>query len=952
MVGRGPRLEQILEGIPDSVATLDRDWCFVYANERFADLVGRTVDDVLGRSLFEVFPGIEDTPTFAGLRRAMDEQRPLTFEVLSPFLHRWLEHRLFPTPQSVTVWTRDITERKEAESERARLLRDISDREERFRALIEHNDDGITMTRADGTVLYASPSATRIGGWRADETTGRSFHGLVHPDDRERFAADRERLLRDPGAVVSGEYRFPHRDGSWLWIRTVQQNLLHHPSVGAIVTNFREVTDWKHTQHTLETLLDVARVTADTTDLQTLLSHVQPRVRAALACDVVVTFGWDATTETFRVAGQNGCPRQHTKALDALTFRPMEPFGGRLADGAVAVDDTTARPPGIVRLCEQFGWTAIIVAPLRLRGRQLGAIAATYAEPGRRIAAWERDLLAGIARQLAVTMERVETHRIEQEAAFVSSALARLGRKLLASFDRPRLLDRVCELTAEAIDCASCVTFLWRSDREAWMPLASYGLSASRTEEIRPIGVRSRAIAPILRRLAEEDVFVGFDVDEEARRAIPKRLLPRPGTALLFSALRRGDRVIGFQVAAQRPIDRPFSSAQQRIARAAAQLTSMALEHARILDQLERANRLKSDFVAMMSHELRTPLHVVLGYGDLLLENAFGELPSEALGVLARMRRSSGELLELVDEMLDLNRLDSGRMPVTLSEVEPAKLVDDVVSRCADVERSPAVELDAICDPNLPPIVTDAAKVGVILKNLIGNALKFTSTGHVTLAIAPRDDGLELTVQDTGIGIAPEQMPFIFEPFRQGDSTMTRRYGGVGLGLYIVNRMVDALGGTIAVDSEPGRGSTFRVWIPDGRRSTLEQRGRLRTLLASTAGEAAIVDATGTIVDVNDRWLAFAREHGVGHTDRLGVGTDYFAVCARACGPDADTASAASSGLRAVLDGARDHFTLDYVSTSQGERARYRLQVTALDGPVRHALVTHLQLDAAPDALA
>jgi len=947
-ISHRPDAAQIIAGIPDAVTSFDLDWRYVYVNQKAIQNIGRPADELLGRSVWEVFPGGEDTLTHREFHRAMAEQRPTIFEDYSVPLGVWFEHRLFPSPKGLTVWSRDVSERREAESERTRLLRALTESEERFRALIENSRDGVVMTDPSGAVLYASPSATQIGGWRRDEMRGRSFVGSVHRDDRARLLDDRRRLLGTPGAVIAGEYRFPHRDGSWLWIEMVEQNLLHHPGVGAIVTNFRDVTDRKNAERNLETLLEVARDIGETLELEPLLEQVQRKTAAALACDVVVTFRWDEDAGLFRVAGQLGCAAERTAELEALVFRPFEPFGGRLAEGAVAIGHDDERPEAIARLCEHFGWSALIVAPLRLRGRQLGAIAATFATPERRVAAWETALLAGIARQLAVALERVETHRLEHEVSAVSAALASLGGQLLASFDHPRLLDRLCELTATAIGCASCVTFLWRPEAEAFVPVASHGLSAARAEEIRLLGAQRAAIPDLLLRLAREDVFVQVDLPTAELRAIPSRLRPRPGTTLLFSALRRGEHVVGFQVSAHDPIDRPFSTLQLRVARGAAQLVSMALEHGRILEQLAQANRLKSDFVAMMSHELRTPLHVVLGYGDLLLDGAFGKLDPKVLDVLSRMRRSSQELLQLVDEVLDLNRLESGRIPVHLHEVSPAELLAEVEARCADVERSPAVELKTSCAPDLPPIVTDAAKVSAILKNLIGNALKFTSTGEVVVSIAAQDDGLALTVSDTGMGITPEQQPLIFDPFRQGDSTMTRRFGGVGLGLYIVRRMVECLGGRIALDSEPGRGSTFRVWIPDGRRPILEDRGRLETVLATTGGEAAIVDPEGTIVAVNERWLAFASTLGARATERLGVGVNYFEVCARACDRDVTVAQSASAGLRAVLDGLREHFTLDWTCDTAGGPRRYRMQVSALGGATRYALVSHTPIEIRP----
>jgi anti-sigma regulatory factor (Ser/Thr protein kinase) len=333
----------------------------------------------------------------------------------------------------------------------------------------------------------------------------------------------------------------------------------------------------------------------------------------------------------------------------------------------------------------------------------------------------------------------------------------------------------------------------------------------------------------------------------------------------------------------------------------------------------------------------------MLGYGDLLLDGAFGQLDEPVLDALPRMRRSSKDLLELVREMLDLNRLETGRMPVHLEEVVPADVLEEVAAYSADLEVAPDVALRTSCEPELPPITTDRAKVVTILRNLIGNAVKFTREGVIEASIsAADDDGIYLTVRDTGAGIAPVLLPHIFEPFRQGEASSGGLRSGVGLGLYIVRRMVDALGGNLSVDSTPGRGSTFRVTIPNGRRPLLDERDRLRAILSTTGGEAVVVDAEGTIVAVNDRWLRGATERGAATTDRLGVGANYFAVCARSFGSEAAVAAEASRGLRDVIDGRREHFTLDYVLAAPGGPEPHRMHVSALAGAERHALVSHV----------
>jgi signal transduction histidine kinase len=285
------------------------------------------------------------------------------------------------------------------------------------------------------------------------------------------------------------------------------------------------------------------------------------------------------------------------------------------------------------------------------------------------------------------------------------------------------------------------------------------------------------------------------------------------GSTQLCMSLRRGSELIGLQVANRRGFVGSFNNAERRIARGIAQLASLVLEHARVRDELERSNRLKSDFVATMSHELRTPLNIIIGYVDLVLQGEFGPLTGEQTDTLQRVERNANKLLGLVDSTLDLSRLEKGETPLDLSSFRLTDLVDDIRVEMDYESAKPEVTL--LFDvPTGLSICSDAIKLKVIVRNLVDNALKFTPCGSVTVSAAKQNGGVSISVADTGVGICSDVLPIIFEPFRQGESGMTRRFGGVGLGLYIVRRLIDTLGGTISVESEVGRGSTFRVSVP------------------------------------------------------------------------------------------------------------------------------------------
>jgi signal transduction histidine kinase len=227
-----------------------------------------------------------------------------------------------------------------------------------------------------------------------------------------------------------------------------------------------------------------------------------------------------------------------------------------------------------------------------------------------------------------------------------------------------------------------------------------------------------------------------------------------------------------------------------------------------------RANAVKSEFLATVSHELRTPLNIIVGYTDLLLEGAF-PAPDDQADALGRIHQQSRQLLDLIQSMLDLNRIEAGGITLVLEEFPIASALDTLRASLPATWCKPGVTLQWELRGGGTVMRSDRGKLELILRNLIHNALKYTEQGTVTvLARADTPAGrVDFAVVDTGQGIAAEDLAGIFDMFRQGSSGPPRG-GGVGLGLYIVKQLTDALGGRIDVDSRPGAGARFTVSLP------------------------------------------------------------------------------------------------------------------------------------------
>ena len=345
----------------------------------------------------------------------------------------------------------------------------------------------------------------------------------------------------------------------------------------------------------------------------------------------------------------------------------------------------------------------------------------------------------------------------------MASALVRVGQGLISSLDKPGILERLCQLTTELIGCDCSLTILRDPQDDVYVPLTAHGYPADTWADLRTQRYPAHAVAPMLERLQAAPVIQFLATDRTDK--VTSALLRRYGlTACLLVPLRHGGETLGLLSAGFRGRAECFTAVQERVAFGIAQFASLAFENARLVEELETATRLKLEFVSTISHELRTPLGVMLGYAEMLGDDSQA---AQRASLLATIRRTGVEL-------------------------------------CWE----PGDELS---------LLTDRRKLRMILKNLVGNALKFTPSGSVTVRYTAEPRRCTFEVEDTGVGIAPEHLPVIFDMFRQADGSDRRSFSGVGLGLYIVRRLVNQLGGELGVESAPGRGSTFSVSLPRAR---------------------------------------------------------------------------------------------------------------------------------------
>jgi signal transduction histidine kinase len=232
---------------------------------------------------------------------------------------------------------------------------------------------------------------------------------------------------------------------------------------------------------------------------------------------------------------------------------------------------------------------------------------------------------------------------------------------------------------------------------------------------------------------------------------------------------------------------------------------------------LERVNHLKSQFLATVTHELRTPLHSIISYGALILEGFVeGELTAEQEEHIQFIVRRAEDLSHLVDDMLDLSKIEADRLEVKVEPLALEQSLTEVMNQLKPMASNKGLQLMLEMEDSLPMVLADSHRIRQVVINMASNALKFTEKGGVTIrcALLDRYDMLRISVCDTGIGISPAALDYIFEAFRQADGSTTRRFGGTGLGLTIARKLIELQGGEVSVESVVGQGSTFSFTLP------------------------------------------------------------------------------------------------------------------------------------------
>lgn len=498
----------------------------------------------------------------------------------------------------------------------------------------------------------------------------------------------------------------------------------------------------------------------------------------------------------------------------------------------------------------------------------------------------DRDASAALAlaQQAAVAVENAFLHaqsednlRIMRKRARRLTSMYRVASIISGTLERERVLNSVSKLLVELFNVDHCGIVLVDDMQDDGVLVAEYPSTGNINMRI------NLAQSELFRRMVRQNSPIHVVTDRMTDIAAQGALRSTGSAAAVIAPLIARDKVIGSIGLDLTDPNRRFSQGDFSALMTIATQVAVAINNIELYEQALQANRLKSEFLANISHELRTPLNAIIGYSELLLNGMYGVLNEKQLNRVERVYASGKHLLELINDVLDLSKIEAGQMKLTIEPLNLPALIENVFADVVPQADAKGIKLKIDAAPNLPSVSGDAQRIRQVLSNLIGNGVKFTKDGSVTALLSPLTvrngapveeairlpqerphDGhyLLIGVRDTGIGISPEDQAIIFDAFRQVDGSSIREFGGTGLGLAIAMRLVRLHEGHLWVESTPGTGSTFYVLLPV-HRPMVEHDDRRRTdeMKAALTGTKPVV----LVVDDDPAALELVKDYMAGH---------------------------------------------------------------------------------------
>jgi PAS domain S-box-containing protein len=842
------------------------DWNIVtdetYYSPRVRDTVGLTPNELGSRTdwLARIHPDdlLAYKQAFAAHLKGETDRLTCEYRYLHPdgTWHWARQHGLALRDQAGRAYrvagsTGDVTAEKELARQRDSFLQDLN-------AVLDTIDYGVLFMGPDLRAKIINRAFRQLWGisdefirdtrpTMSDLINYNRYNNLydVAPAEFDNYVAQRVEAVR-AGAAAMSEIR--RRDG-----RIIQYQMLPLSDGGRMLTYF-DITDIRRSEEQARTLLfELRQRTSDLTEAleqQTATSEIlhiiatspgdlKPVFEAMLAsamriCEAQLGNLWLYDDDSYRVQAMRGAPPILVEQWSKGPLRWGPDTGlGRLAatKKIVHIADVTAekayveRDPLRLATADILGARTFLAVPMLKNGELIGAIV-IYRKEVRLFNERQIALVQNFAAQAVIAIENTRLlSELRQRTTDLGSsvgqlrALGEVSQAVNSTLDLETVLSTIVSKAVQLSGTEAGTIYVFDEVRQEFNLRATYGMNEEMIGALanQHIGLDEPSIAAAI---AQREPTQVADLKDQAPTAV-NEIISRGGYhALLLAPLLRGQDIVGLLVVRRRAPG-AFQKSTADLLQTFADQSAVAIQNARLFSEIEekskelaQASQHKSQFLANMSHELRTPLNAILGYTELIADGIYGQQSEKMLGVLKRLESNGKHLLGLINDVLDLSKIEAGQLMLELSDYSLEDIAQTVRSTLEPLAADKKLAFKVEVAPKLPPGHGDGRRLAQVLINLVGNAIKFTDSGEVVITGGATNGSFHLSVRDTGPGISAADQAKLFQEFQQADNAITRKKGGTGLGLAISKRIIEMHGGKIWVESQLGQGSTFAFTLP------------------------------------------------------------------------------------------------------------------------------------------